>query len=227
MREEDVLLPAYRDNAALIWRGVKLDEILLYRGGDESGNRTSGPAHDFPCCIPVGPHTPRAASVAYAFKLRKEMRVAVCLFGDGATSKGDVWEAINGVQKLPVVFVVVNNQWAISVPLRRRPRPQRRRTPATITGRVSQRHRRIRVYANDQFRRCWSRELQRHGAQPLLRLPLAVQVVRISVLSLRNCAKLFPFAIFRLPLEWSSARRKNPIEATERLFASATAHGQA
>ncbi len=120
MRAEDVLLPSYRDNAALLWRGVKMEEILLFWGGDERGNRSSGPAHDFPYCIPVGSHAPHAAGVAYAFKLRKEPRVAVCLFGDGATSKGDVYEAMNfaGVQKLPVVFVINNNQWAISVPLR-------------------------------------------------------------------------------------------------------------
>ena len=120
MREEDVLLPSYRDNAALIWRGVKLEEILLFWGGDERGNHFSGPVQDFAFCIPVGSQAPQAAGVAYAFKLRKEPRVAVCLFGDGATSKGDVWEAMNfaGVHKLPVVFVVTNNQWAISVPLR-------------------------------------------------------------------------------------------------------------
>src|SRR5713101_3862547 len=120
MREEDVLLPSYRDNAALLWRGVKMEEILLYWGGDERGNNSSGPAHDFPYCIPVGSQAPHAAGVAYAFKFRKEPRVAVCLFGDGATSKGDVWEAMNfaGVWKLPVVFVANNNQWAISVPLR-------------------------------------------------------------------------------------------------------------
>ena len=120
MRAEDVLLPSYRDNAALIWRGVKLEEILLFWGGDERGNRFSGPVQDFPFCIPVGSQAPHAAGVAYAFKLRREPRVAVCMFGDGATSKGDVWEAMNfaGVHKLPVVFVVTNNQWAISVPLR-------------------------------------------------------------------------------------------------------------
>jgi pyruvate dehydrogenase E1 component alpha subunit len=120
MRDEDVLLPSYRDNAALIWRGVKLEEILLFWGGDERGNHFSGPAHDFPFCVPVGSQAPHAAGVAYAFKLRREPRVAVCLFGDGATSKGDVFEAMNfaGVHKLPVVFVVTNNQWAISVPLR-------------------------------------------------------------------------------------------------------------
>ena len=120
MREEDVLLPSYRDNAALLWRGVKMEEILLYWGGDERGNRSSGPAHDFPYCIPVGSQAPHAAGVAYAFKFRKEPRVAVCLFGDGATSKGDVWEAMNfaGVHKLPLVFIANNNQWAISVPLK-------------------------------------------------------------------------------------------------------------
>jgi 2-oxoisovalerate dehydrogenase E1 component alpha subunit len=120
MRAEDVLLPSYRDNGALIWRGVKLEEILLFWGGDERGNHFAGPVHDFPFCVPVGSQAPHAAGVAYAFRLRKEPRVAVCMFGDGATSKGDVYEAMNfaGVHKLPVVFVATNNQWAISVPLR-------------------------------------------------------------------------------------------------------------
>ncbi len=120
MRQEDVLLPSYRDNGALLWRGVKLEEILLFWGGDERGNQFSGPVHDFPFCVPVGSQAPYAAGVAYAFKLRKEPRVAVCMFGDGATSKGDVYEAMNfaGVHKFPVVFVATNNQWAISVPLR-------------------------------------------------------------------------------------------------------------
>jgi pyruvate dehydrogenase E1 component alpha subunit len=120
MRMEDVLLPTYRDNGALLWRGVKMAEILLYWGGDERGSRWSGPAHDFPFCVPVGSQAPHAAGVACAIKLRKEPRVAVCILGDGATSKGDVYEAMNfaGVHRLPVVFVINNNQWAISVPLR-------------------------------------------------------------------------------------------------------------
>ena len=119
MQPDDVLLPSYRDNAALLWRGVRMEEILLFWGGDERGNRWSGPAHDFPFCIPVGSQAPHAAGVGYALKYRKDARVAVCIFGDGATSKGDVWEAMNfaGVWKLPVVFVVNNNRWAISVPL--------------------------------------------------------------------------------------------------------------
>src|SRR5712692_1260677 len=120
MRDEDVVLHSYRDNGALLWRGMTMEEILLFWGGDERGNRSSGPAHYFPFCIPVGSQAPHAAGVAYAFKFRLEPRVAVCLFGDGATSKGDVWEAMNfaGVHKLPLVFVANNNQWAISLPLK-------------------------------------------------------------------------------------------------------------
>jgi pyruvate dehydrogenase E1 component alpha subunit len=58
--------------------------------------------------------------VALAMKLRHEPRVAVCCLGDGGTSKGDFYEAINlaGAMALPAIFVVVNNQWAISVPRR-------------------------------------------------------------------------------------------------------------
>lgn len=121
MQAEDVLLPSYRDNAALLWRGVAMEDILLFWGGDERGSCWAGPVQDFPLCIPVGSQAPHAAGAAYAFKYRKQARVAVCMLGDGATSKGDVWEAMNfaGVAKLPVVFVINNNQWAISVPLQR------------------------------------------------------------------------------------------------------------
>jgi 2-oxoisovalerate dehydrogenase E1 component alpha subunit len=121
MRHEDVLVPSYRETGALLWRGVKMEEHLLYWGGDERGSNNSGPHHDFPMCVPVGSQAPHAAGVAYAIKLRRQDRVAVCIFGDGATSKGDVWEAMNfaGLQKLPMIFVIANNQWAISVPLKR------------------------------------------------------------------------------------------------------------
>ncbi len=121
MQQQDVLFPSYRDNAALLWRGVSMEDILLFWGGDERGNRWSGPARDFPLCIPVGSQAAHAAGAAYAFRYRKQGRVAVCIFGDGASSKGDVWEAMNfaGIGKLPIVFVINNNQWAISVPLKR------------------------------------------------------------------------------------------------------------
>lgn len=118
MRPEDVLLPSYRDYAAQFLRGVRLSEILLYWGGDERGMDYRIPRRDFPICVPVGSHTCHAVGVAVAMKYRNEPRVAVCILGDGATSKGDFYESINiaGVWQLPVVFVINNNQWAISVP---------------------------------------------------------------------------------------------------------------
>src|SRR5690606_2586072 len=60
-----------------------------------------------------------AAGIALAFRLRKQPHVAVTAIGDGGTSKGDFYEAINfaGVKKLPMIFIVNNNRWAISIPL--------------------------------------------------------------------------------------------------------------
>ena len=118
MRASDVLLPSFREHGAQLWRGVTLKELFLYWGGDERGNDFGGPREDFPNCVPVGSHAPHAVGVALAFRLRGEKRAAVCVFGDGATSKGDVAEALNmaGVWKVPAVFVINNNAWAISVP---------------------------------------------------------------------------------------------------------------
>src|SRR6201982_693579 len=119
MRLEDVFLPSFREHGAQLWRGVSLVELFLFWGGDERGSDFAEAREDFPICVPVGTHAPHAVGVALAFKLRREKRVAVCVFGDGATSKGDVAEALNGagVWQLPVVFVINNNRWAISVPL--------------------------------------------------------------------------------------------------------------
>jgi 2-oxoisovalerate dehydrogenase E1 component alpha subunit len=118
MRPEDVFAPMYREYAAQFQRGVKPREVLMYWGGDERGNDFSGPAHDFPWCVPIATQCLHAAGSALAFKLRREPRVAVTVVGDGGSSKTDLYAAINsaGAWTLPLVIVIVNNQWAISVP---------------------------------------------------------------------------------------------------------------
>jgi pyruvate dehydrogenase E1 component alpha subunit len=118
MRPEDTLLVTYRETGLQMARGVTMLELLLYWGGDERGSNFSMPRSDFPVCITIASHCCHAVGAAYAYKLRNQPRVAVCAIGDGATSKGEFYEALNGagVWKLPVVFVVTNNQWAISVP---------------------------------------------------------------------------------------------------------------
>jgi 2-oxoisovalerate dehydrogenase E1 component alpha subunit len=118
MRPEDVLLPSYRETGAQLWRGVSLQELLLYWGGDERGSDFAGPRADFPVAVPIASQCLHATGAAYAFKLRREPRVAVCVSGDGSTSNGAFYEAINtaGAWRVPAVFVINNNQWAISLP---------------------------------------------------------------------------------------------------------------
>lgn len=119
MQHEDVLCPSYREYGAQFWRGVKPEEVLLYWGGDERGNDFSGPAHDFAWSVPIATQTLYGAGAALAFKTRGEKRAVVAFVGDGGTSEGAFYEALNvaGVMQLPIVFVIVNNKWAISVPL--------------------------------------------------------------------------------------------------------------
>jgi len=119
LRPEDVLVPYYRDYAAQFQRGVAMEEILSYWGGDERGSQFAHQAEDLPLCVPIASQCLHAAGVAFAFKYRQEARVALVCIGDGGTSEGDFYEAMNvaGVWKLPLVFVINNNQWAISVPL--------------------------------------------------------------------------------------------------------------
>jgi len=120
MRDEDVLVPSYREQAAQFIRGMTMAHCLLYWGGDERGSDfRDGPARrDFPNCVPIGTQVPHAVGIAYAMKLRKEKSAVVSVFGDGGSSKGDFYEGANfaGVWKLPLVMVVNNNQWAISLP---------------------------------------------------------------------------------------------------------------
>lgn len=126
MQKEDVLVPFYRDYAAQLQRGVKMAEIYSYWGGDERGNHYADNQQDLPMSVPIASQCLHAAGVATAFKLRKQKRVAVGTCGDGATSQGDFYEALNvaGAWQLPLVVVINNNQWAISVPLSKQTKAQ-------------------------------------------------------------------------------------------------------
>lgn len=118
LRPDDVFIPYYRDYAAQLQRGVKMSEILAFWGGDERGSRFDCNSQDLPICVPIASQCLHAAGVAFAFQYRQEDRVALVCLGEGGTSEGDFYEAMNvaGTWNLPLVFVVNNNQWAISVP---------------------------------------------------------------------------------------------------------------
>jgi len=119
LRPDDVLVPVYREYGAQFWRGVPMQNVLLYWGGDERGNIFEKSRHDFAWCVPIATQTLHAAGAAMAFKVRREQRCVLTFIGDGGTSEGAFYEAVNlaGARQLPLVIVVVNNKWAISVPI--------------------------------------------------------------------------------------------------------------
>jgi pyruvate dehydrogenase E1 component alpha subunit len=79
---------------------------------------------ELPVYVPMGSHVPHAVGIAYGARYRREDSVTLCYFGDGASSQAATQEALNfaGVYELPLVFVCVNNQWAISMPRARQTR---------------------------------------------------------------------------------------------------------
>lgn len=118
MDSQDVLVPYYRNHICQIIRGLPIEEAFLYWGGDERGNASPEMNTDLPNAVPIATQSLHACGVATALKIKGKRRATVTFIGDGGTSKGDFMEALNiaGVWHLPVVFIINNNQWAISVP---------------------------------------------------------------------------------------------------------------
>ncbi len=122
MTEKDWFVPAFREFGGYIARGVPISRIYLFHNGFEEGNRVEKVGRTLPISIVVGAQLLHAAGIGYAMKYKGEKdSAAVTYFGDGATSQGDFHEAMNfaAVWKAPVVFICQNNQWAISVPLKK------------------------------------------------------------------------------------------------------------
>ncbi|MGF1695207.1 pyruvate dehydrogenase (acetyl-transferring) E1 component subunit alpha [Vibrio lamellibrachiae] len=137
LKPDDVFIPYYRDLPAMWARGIPMEKNLQYWGGDERGSdfypikesstpselestSSSPQCRDLPFCVPIATQCTHAVGVASALKIEGNHNAALVTCGDGATSKGDFLESINcaGAWNLPLVFVVNNNQWAISVPRR-------------------------------------------------------------------------------------------------------------
>src|SRR5438132_2522344 len=121
LRPTDWMFPAFREPGASFVRGLPMWMIFQYWAGDERGSQIPEGLNDFPITIPVATQIPIAVGVALAAKAKGDAIAVIAYMGDGATSKGDFHEELNfaGVFAAPVVFVCQNNQWAISVPLKR------------------------------------------------------------------------------------------------------------
>ena len=115
---DDWFVPSFRETAAMLWRGWSMEKIMLWWGGHEEGSKVPDGLNDLPITVPVGTQLCQAAGIAYACKYKKDNAVVVTFIGDGATAEGDFHEAMNfaGVFRLPMICVVQNNHWAISLP---------------------------------------------------------------------------------------------------------------
>jgi pyruvate dehydrogenase E1 component alpha subunit len=124
LRPTDWMVPSYREAVALLWRGWPMEQILLFWAGYEEGQAVPEAIRDLPLSVPVGSQLLHAVGLAWGAQIRGEDSIALTYCGDGATSEGDFHEALNfaGVFRLPVVFVCLNNQYAISLPRQRQTR---------------------------------------------------------------------------------------------------------
>lgn len=120
IRKEDWLIPAFRELGAWLAKGASLKEIFLYFMGYEIGTRFENAENFMPIAVPIASQLPHAVGIGYALKYQKKSGLVYAFVGDGGTSQGDFHEALNfaGVWKVPVVFIVQNNQFAISVPFK-------------------------------------------------------------------------------------------------------------
>lgn len=118
LSKNDWFCPSYRSFGAQVWRGWPMEQLLLLWDGFFEGFSPPEGVNDLPFSIVIGSHVPTATGIAMGMKCRGEQSVVVTNFGDGASSQGVVAESFNfaAVYKAPVVFVIENNGWAISLP---------------------------------------------------------------------------------------------------------------
>ncbi|UOQ95778.1 pyruvate dehydrogenase (acetyl-transferring) E1 component subunit alpha [Halobacillus shinanisalinarum] len=119
LEKEDFILPGYRDVPQLIWHGLPLTKAFLFSRGHYKGNQMPEGVNAVSPQIIIGAQITQAAGVGLGFKKRGKDAVAITYTGDGGASQGDFYEGMNfaGAFGAQTIFVVQNNQFAISVPV--------------------------------------------------------------------------------------------------------------
>lgn len=126
LTDKDWLVPAFREAAAMLYKGVPLEQTYLYWYGNEAGSRFDDGVRVLPVNVPIGSQVNHAAGIAYAAKIRKQEEVALTYIGDGGTSHGEFHEGMNfaAVYDAPLITIVQNNQYAISTPRHKQTRSE-------------------------------------------------------------------------------------------------------
>ncbi len=118
VEERDWLVPAFREMGAWLYKGVPLEQIYLYWYGNEMGSKFPENVKMLPISVPIASQLSHGVGIAMASNIKGEEEVTLAYVGDGGTSQGEFHEAMNfaAVYNVPLVVVIQNNQYAISVP---------------------------------------------------------------------------------------------------------------
>ena len=121
LQPQDWLAPAFREFAAMLYKGVTLEQLYLYWYGNEIGSKFADDVNVLPVNIPIGSQINHASGLAYASKILGKNQVVVTYIGDGGTSHGEFYEGMNfaSVFNSPMIAIIQNNQYAISTPRRK------------------------------------------------------------------------------------------------------------
>lgn len=116
---EDWIVPSYRDVPQIVWHGLPLYQAFLYSKGHFKGGQIPEDLHVMMPQIIIGAQITQTAGIAFGLKKRGKKNIAITYSGDGSTSQGDFYEGLNfaGTYGAQALFVVQNNQFAISVPV--------------------------------------------------------------------------------------------------------------
>lgn len=129
LKPQDWMYPQYREAGIMFWRGFSIEQYVHHMFGDAldlilgrqmPNHFGSRELNVVTVSSPIGTKLPHAAGAAYAMKMQKEDEVAICYFGEGATSEGDFHVGLNfaAVRKAPCIFFCRNNGYAISTPIK-------------------------------------------------------------------------------------------------------------
>ncbi len=119
LEQNDWLVPSNRDLGAWLMKGASPKEMFLFYRGHEVSQRFEKAHRLLPVAVPIADQIVHAAGVGYGIKFRDEKSVVLTFSGDGGTSEGDFHEGLNfaALWKVPLITIVQNNQYAISVPV--------------------------------------------------------------------------------------------------------------
>jgi pyruvate dehydrogenase E1 component alpha subunit len=118
LEKDDFICPGYRDMPQIVWHGLPLYQAFLYSRGHQHGGQIPEGVNVLMPQIIIGAQILHAMGIAMGYKLKKQKQVVITYTGDGGSSEGDFYEGLNyaGVYKLPVIFFVQNNGYAITTP---------------------------------------------------------------------------------------------------------------